>query len=172
MFSLRKVMIGFIIPVIAMTIIGLSVNVVISEEKGTAMTAAEPAGVSSNPQGASMRVLWKVTEYKAGPASTLKKEDADKLVFSPLDIDASRITFAGKNCTNVVFQRERVPLGEYLTRVHAASLQAIGLSDQEVEVVKTNCTLPGFSEYFRLPDRRLVIVIDGTFFFLEPAVTY
>jgi hypothetical protein len=119
-----------------------------------------------------MRVLWKVTEYKPGPSSTMKKEAADALIFSPLDIDASRIAFAGKTCSDVVFQKERVPLGSYLNRVHAASPEAVGLSDQEVEVVKTNCTIPGFAEYFRLPDRRLVIVIDGMFFFLEPAVSY
>ena len=156
----------------AISIIGLFIGEAISDEKRTPLTTSAPASSSGSQHVTSMRVLWKVTEYKPGSSSTLKKEVADALIFSPLDIDESRITFAGKSCTDVVFQKERLPLGSYLNRVHAASPEAVGLSDQEVEVVKTNCTIPGFGEYFRLPDRRLVIVIDGTFFFLEPAVTY
>ena len=163
-----------LISAIAISASGTFTDQVLSGENKTVMmpTASTPSGTSAISQPTSMRVLWKVTEYKAGPSSTMKKEAADALVFSPLDIDASRITFAGKTCSDVVFQKERVPLGSYLTRVHAASPEAVGLSDQDVEVVKTNCTIPGFAEYFRLPDRRLVIVIDGTFFFLEPAVSY
>jgi len=172
MFVRSKRMTVCIISAIAISTIGVFTDNVLSDENKTVMIPTALSDSSASSQPTSIRVLWKVTEYKPGPSSTMKKESADALLFSPLDIDESRITFAGKSCTDVVFQKERLPLGNYLKRVHAASPEAVGLSDQEVEVVKTNCTIPGFGEYFRLPDRRLVIVIDGTFFFLEPAVNY
>ena len=168
MIAWRKVPADFIILLMATLEIGLYTGCAASIEKGMAMTSSNPAILPNNLQRASMRVLWTVSGYVPGPGTTFNKEDADALIFSPLDVDESSITFDGKTCANVVFRRERRQLGEYLARVHATNPQRIGLSDQEVEVVKTNCTLPGFSEYLRLPDSRLLIVIDGMFFFLEP----
>jgi len=61
---------------------------------------------------------------------------------------------------------------EYLARVYRTTSRALGIDEEVVEVVKTNCDLPGFAEYIRLRDRRLVIHINGVFFFFEPAVNY
>lgn len=166
--ALWNVLVRFVILLMAIFEIGLSTGCLASSEKGRTMTSLDPVVLPGNAKGFSMRVLWTVSGYVPGPGTTFNKEDADAMIFSPLDVDESSITFDGKTCVNVVFRRERRQLGEYLARVHATNPQRIGLSDQEVEVVKTNCTLPGFSEYLRLPDSRLLIVIDGMFFFLEP----
>lgn len=46
------------------------------------------------------------------------------------------------------------------------------MSDEWIEVIKTDCNLPGFQEYLRLGDRRLLIRVRGVFFFLEPSMSY
>lgn len=126
-----------------------------------------PAG-----HGISMRVLWTITEYKAAKGAVWGEEEARRLLFKPLDMDATRITFDGQTCQAVIFKRESVNTKRYLRRVYHTTPQALGINEETVEVVKTNCTLPGFREYIRLKDRRLVIHINGVFFYFEPAVSY
>lgn len=121
-------------------------------------------------KGQSMRVLWTVSGYKRGPNALSQKEDADAMIFKPLDMDDSSITFDGNTCKNVAFKRERQQLETYLMSRFAITPQLLDMVNEEVEVVKTSCSLPGFSEYLRLSDRRLVIVINGIFFFLEPVL--
>ena len=122
--------------------------------------------------GVSMRVLWTITTYKVGDGAVWGKEEADKMLFKPLDLDSKTITFDGKVCRDVIFKKERVNAKKYLGQVYHTTPRIIGIEDEVFEVVKTNCHLPGFSEYIRLGDRRLVIHINGVFFFLEPAVNY
>ena len=38
--------------------------------------------------------------------------------------------------------------------------------------MKTSCDLPGFAEYLRLKDRRLIIQVNGVFFYFTPVVDY
>jgi hypothetical protein len=132
-------------------------------------------GLSSPPNegnGVSMRVLWTVSEYWVGGGAVWGKEEARTLLFKPLDMDATTITFNGKMCSDVIFKKETVKVKEYLDRVFQTTPQALGIEEGFVERVKTNCDLPGFSEYLRLKDRRIVIHINGVFFYLEPAVNY
>ena len=122
--------------------------------------------------GVSMRVLWTVSEYKVGEGAAWGEEEARKLLFKPLDIDAARITFDGRTCRDVIFQREKVNAKEYVDRAYRTTPQALGIQEEAVEVVKTNCDLPGFAEYIRLKDRRLIIFLNGVFFYFTPAVNY
>jgi hypothetical protein len=122
--------------------------------------------------GVTMRVLWTVSEYKLGTNAVWGKEEADKLLFKPLDMDANSITFDGKNCRNITFKKETVKMNEYLANLSHTMPQALGIKDETAEVIKTDCNLPGFAEYIRLRDRRLVIYINGVFFFFEPTVNY
>ncbi len=119
-----------------------------------------------------MRVLWTVSEYRLGTNAVWGNEEARKLLFKPLDIDANSITFDGKTCRNVIFKKETVKAKEYLDNLFHTTPQTLGIEDETVEVIKTDCNLPGFAEYLRLRDRRLVIHINGVFFYLEPAVNY
>lgn len=120
----------------------------------------------------SMRVLWTVSQYRLGTNAVWGNEEARKLLFKPLDIDANSITFDGKTCRNVTFKKEQVKAKEYLAHAYKTTPKALGIEDETIEVIKTNCDLPGFAEYLRLRDRRLVIQISGVFFYLEPAVNY
>jgi hypothetical protein len=94
------------------------------------------------------------------------------MLFKPLDVTDTEIIFDGQACQGVSFQRETVSTSEYLSNVWNISPQDLGVGDQEVQVIKTNCSLPGFQEYMRLKDRRLVVPINGIFFFFEPKVSY
>ena len=151
---------------------------------GTSMFAANPKGQSpvlkteglSSPatasSGVSMRVLWTVSGYKVGDGAVWGEEEARKMLFKPLDIDASTITFDGKTCRDVIFEREKVNAKEYLNHIYHTTPEALGIEQEVVEVVKTNCDLPGFAEYMHLRDRRLIIHLNGVFFYFEPFVNY
>lgn len=137
--------------------------------------ALKNEGLPSPPavgHGVSMRVLWTVAEYKVGGNAVWGEEEAHKLLFKPLDITATTITFDGKKCNDVMFNKEMVNAKEYLDRTFQTSPQALDIENTVVELVKTNCDLPGFSEYMRLKDRRIVIFINGVFFYFKPAVNY
>jgi|GEM_PF-2513985 len=122
--------------------------------------------------GASMRVLWTILEYKVGEGAVWGEEEARKLLFKPLDIDATKITFDGQTCHDVIFEKKVVNAKEYLSNVYRTAPQALKIDEEFMEVVKTNCTLPGFAEYIRLKDRRLIIYLNGVFFYFEPVVNY
>jgi hypothetical protein len=107
-----------------------------------------------------------------GGSAVWGKEEARNLLFKPLDIDANSITFDGKMCRDIIFKKETVKAKEYLDQVFHTTPQALGIEEEVVELVKTNCALPGFSEYMRLQDRRIVIHINGVFFYFETAVNY
>jgi len=132
--------------------------------------------IQSHPQtvggSVSMRVLWTVSEYRLGPNAKWGDEEARKLLFKPLDITSTTITFDGRKCDNVIFKREAVNAKEYTNNFFHITPQMLGIADETVEVVKTDCNLPGFAEYLRLRDRRLIIHINGVFFYLEPTVNY
>ena len=151
---------------------------------GISMSAPNPEGkspvlkterLSSPPTvsgGVSMRVLWTVSEYKLGENAVWGEEEARKLLFKPLDIDANKITFDGQMCHDVIFKREKVNAKEYLDHAYHTTPRALSIEEEVVEVVKTNCDLPGFAEYMRLRDSRLMIHINGVFFYFRPAVNY
>ena len=121
--------------------------------------------------GITLRVLWTVSRYVIGNGSFWGEQDAKALLFKPLDMNDTEITFDGQTCKNVTFQQETVNAAEYLSSVWQATPQTLGIEDQELQVFKTNCALPGFQEYMRLGDGRLIVPINGVFFFFEPAVT-
>jgi hypothetical protein len=152
----------------------LGLTLIVNCSTITKSTAAD--NIQPQPQaiegGVSMRVLWTVSEYRIGRNAIWGKEEAAWLLFKPLDITATTITFDGKKCSNVTFKKETVKTKEYLDHFFHITPQMLNIVDETVEVIKTDCSLPGFTEYLRLRDRRLVININGVFFYLEPAVTY
>lgn len=151
---------------------------------GTAilLTSAEAGASSLNNKGlpsvspasgsASTRVIWMVSEYRVGKGAVWGEEEARALLFKPLDMSANTITFDGNQCGGVVYNKEKVNMKEYLDHAFHTTPQALGIDDVSAELVKTNCSLPGFSEYLRLKDRRIVTCINGVFFYFRPAVHY
>ncbi|MCX7914197.1 MAG: hypothetical protein N2511_06390 [Thermodesulfovibrionales bacterium] len=127
--------------------------------------------LNSFKKGFSMRVLWTISDYKI-INEAIKEEEARKMLFKPLDLGETYITFNGRTCSNVFFKRDIVKTQEYIKSTYNIMPQALNIYDEIIEVIKTNCELPGFAEYIRLKDRRLIIHIEGVFFFFEPVVNY
>lgn len=133
---------------------------------------SQPAAASAGDTGVSMRVLWRVSEYKLGKDAAWGEEEARKQLFKTLDIDEKQITFDGSTCRDLIFKKELINARKYLDRAYGLSPSTLGIDNETVEIIKSNCKLPGFAEYIRLGDRRLVINIKGVFFFFEPVVNY
>lgn len=123
-------------------------------------------------EGVVMRVFWTVSAYHFDKNSVWDEAEARSMLFKPLDISSSTITFNGQSCHTVTFSNEKVNITQYLEKRYQTTPQALGLDDGTITVIKTNCALPGFKEYIRLPDRRLIVAIHGVFFVFEPTLNY
>ncbi len=122
--------------------------------------------------GVMMRVLWTVSGYVFGPVSAVDEKTAQSFINKPLDVTDTSIIFDGQTCEGVSFEREDVNAPEYLSDTWKVTPHDLGIDVLELKVIKTNCSLPGFQEYMRLNDGRLIVPIDGVFYFFAPAVTY
>ncbi len=122
--------------------------------------------------GVPMRILWTISNYHIGKDAKWGTAEAEKMLFKPLDIDSSTITFNGKNCHDVVFAIDMVNAEQYLKKKYQITPQTLGLKNRTIEVIKSNCGLPGFDEFIRLPDRRLIVRINGVLFVFQPVVNY
>lgn len=141
-----------------------------SDKKPDSVENSASVGVGN--KGLSMRVLWTVSAYHMGKSAAWGKAEAQGMLFKPLDITASSITFDGQTCRNVTFETEIVDAAKYLAERYQTTPQTIGFEEKTLKVIKTDCFLPGFSEYMRLRDRRLIVPINGVLFFFEPAVNH
>ena len=121
--------------------------------------------------GETRRVLWRVSAYKIGFGARWGENEARSLLFKPLDMGSSYITFNGQTCQGISFTSEIFDTGEYLSERYQTTPQMLGILDKTLEVIKTDCQLPGFSEYIRLTDSRLIVWIEGVFFVFKPNVT-
>lgn len=139
------------------------------EPRSPAQSVSDAGG-----SGISMRVLWTINEYRLSPDALMSEAMARAYLFKPLDIDqeASQITFAGQACQDVVFQMREMSSTDYFKRAFHITPNAIGVPEEKVQVFNTNCNIPGFSEYVRLNDSRLIVSIQGVFFFFNPRVTF
>ena len=129
-----------------------------------------PAGNAG--QGVSLRVLWTVSSFHIMDKATWGENEARAMLFKPLDISETSITFDGQTCRDVVFTSESVDAAQYFRERFRGTPQSLGLNEETIRVVKTTCQLPGFDEYVRLSDRRLLVPIQGILFFFTPAVNY
>lgn len=123
-------------------------------------------------RGKSMRVLWTVSDYHIGKNAVWGRPEAQKMLFEPLNITESSITFDGKTCHNVTFKTKLADAAAYLAEHYHTTPETFNLEEKTFKVIKTDCCLPGFSEYIRLRDRRLIVPINGVLFVFEPVVTY
>ncbi len=135
-----------------------------------AITPTSASGTDTAGTGVSMRVLWTINGYVMGPVSAVDEATAKTYLFKPLDIEADKIVFNGQTCQNVTFTSETVTTDSYLADTWKTTQKALNIDFSNIQVFKTNCDLPGFKEYMRLGDRRLIVPIDGVFYFFEPRV--
>ncbi|HAR34423.1 MAG TPA: hypothetical protein DCR95_10175 [Desulfobacter sp.] len=165
---------GFLaIAALAVLGCGSAVNVPVAEGKFM-MVKNESVSSPSATGGAgiSMRSLWTVSGYKMGDNPLWTEKDARAMLFKSLDMTETTIIFDGKTCRDVTFQRETLKAKEYLASAFHTTPEALGIAEETLEVVKTNCDLPGFDQYLRLQERRIVIQLNGVFLFFESTINY
>jgi hypothetical protein len=168
-----KICLGLLVLVTTLVLgCGSTINAPDAEGKSPMLKSEGSSSSASGTGGVSMRVLWTVSGYKIGNNALWGEKEARTMLFKPLDITATAITFDGKTCRDVIFTKETLKTKEYLASTFRTTPQALGIAEDLVEVVKTNCDLPGFGQYLRLKDSRLVIYLNGVFFYLRPAVNY
>ena len=129
-------------------------------------------GVTAHSGEVSIRVLWTVSGFVFGKDFTGDKQPVQVLLFKPLDINDTAIIFDGQSCQGVSFQEQTVKAVDYLASAWKETPQSLGIDVQELQVFKTDCSLPGFQEYMRLDDGRLIVPINGVFVFFEPTRNY
>jgi hypothetical protein len=122
--------------------------------------------------GMTSRVLWSVTGYRVGPGAAWGEKEAREMLFKGLDVTETSITFNGRTCDGVKFERETVETARYLKEAHRTTPGALEMTDGTTQVIRTDCDLPGFSEYMRLRDRRLIVPMHGVLFILTPVINY
>jgi hypothetical protein len=122
--------------------------------------------------GVTVRVLWTVSGYKRTPGAAWSEDQAKAMLFKPLHIDGTSITFDCEKCDHISFERKAVEASQYLKTRYRVTPQWLGIEDGIIRVIETNCHVPGFSEYMHLNDRRLVVFVEGVFFFFELNVNY
>lgn len=171
-----KIALSILILVISFALgCGSSGNASLKEERfmpAKNEVVPSPAAGKAGSAGAVMRVLWTISKYQIGHNALWGEKEARSMLFKPLDITATTITFDGKTCQDVTFNKEVLNTTEYLASAFRATPQELGIADDVVEVVKTNCDLPGFNQYICLKDRRLVIHLNGVFFYFDPNLDY
>jgi hypothetical protein len=123
-----------------------------------------------NGKGEGMRVLWTVSAYKIFSGAKWGENEARALLFKPLDINSSSITFNFQTCQGIYFTSEIVDTDKYFSERHQIKPQMLDISEETIRVFKTDCQLPGFSEYIQLTDGSLIVWIEGVFFFFEPNI--
>ena len=119
-----------------------------------------------------IRVLWTVNKYAILDKSKVSETEAQAFIFKPLDISEDSITFDGNTCSNVTFIEHDVNAKDYFLSNFHAEPQDIGIDESPLKLVRTSCTLPGFSEYFKLQNRKIVVFKNGVFLFFSPRVNY
>jgi hypothetical protein len=126
----------------------------------------------SNGLAESIRVLWFVSDFKRSENAMLSENEARAMLLKPLDMDDTSITFDGTKCRHVSFQTNKVNTSEYLFHNYNITPEWLGIADDVMKVILTNCDIPGFNEYMHLEDGRLVIFVNGVFFFFRLNITY
>lgn len=117
-----------------------------------------------------MRVLWTVSGYYVGNDAGMSEDAARALLFKPLDIGETWITFDGQRCGNVEFTHKIVNIHDYLEKVWHMSPLKFNIDDHPAKIFSTNCEIPLFREYVRLQDGRLIAKMNGVLLFFEPNI--
>lgn len=111
---------------------------------------------------------WVATRYVFGQVAAMEKSQAEALLNQQVEILPTEIRWQGKTCTGLVTRAEKFNTQDYLAGTWQVTPQALGIQQSELQVISTNCDLPGFQEYLLLDGGQLVIGLDGVFFVFEP----
>jgi hypothetical protein len=111
---------------------------------------------------------WVASRYVFGQVAAMETSQADALLKQQVEILPTEIRWQGKTCTGLVTRAETFNTQDYLAGTWQTSPQALGIQQSELQVISTNCDIPGFQEYLLFGGGQLVIGLDGVFFVFDP----
>ena len=110
---------------------------------------------------------WQITSFASNSSSVLGDTDAQAYLGKQAVITSDSISFDGQTCANVSIQRHTIDPATYLG-LDAATLAAkLGLTQSQIDLIDTTCTLTGFQSFVQADPNTLVINVSGTFFVLR-----
>lgn len=117
-----------------------------------------------------LRITWLVSDYRILDRGMATDQEARALLSRPLSVDDVSISFDGKSCVDVSFQRHAVDLRAYLRSHFNLSPEDLGITSPAGQLVRTSCDLAGFSEYLQVPARKILVFRDGICLIFSPRI--
>ncbi len=112
---------------------------------------------------------WQLYSYAYGPVHAVTEEQANAQISKKALFTPTSITFSDQSCDNVTYTARYVNPADYLQQTYQAPPETIYLGQENMDIITTNCTIPGFSDIIRLTtihNTTLIINQDGVFYFM------
>ncbi|MEM7112399.1 MAG: NBR1-Ig-like domain-containing protein [Chloroflexota bacterium] len=112
---------------------------------------------------------WQIYSYTFAEGTAVTEDQANAQVGNILTLAPDSISFADQSCSGVAYSSRYVDPANYLTQTYQATAETLYISDENVDVIQTGCSLPGLGEIMRLAtihNETLVFNQDGVFYFL------
>lgn len=112
---------------------------------------------------------WQITRWSFAAISAMDKSQADAWLNKVADISTTRLAFDGKTCQVTTASSAKATSSDYFIAGFKTKPTDIGVMQDNVDVVNTNCAGTPFAQFAQLNATTLVIAWDGVFFFMSPA---
>lgn len=112
---------------------------------------------------------WQITRYGFASISAMDKAQADTWLNKIADISVTNIAFDGKTCQVTSTGRSTSTTSDYFLVGFKTNPANIGVTQDKLDVIKTNCTGTPFEQFGQLDSATIVIAWNGVFFFMTPA---
>lgn len=113
-------------------------------------------------------IHWVATRYVLGQVAGMDETEARAVLSQAVEILPTEIRFQGKTCSNLITRSETFNATDYLVGMWQTTPQQLGIQKNDLQVITTNCDIPGFQEYVLLDGGQLGIWLDGVFFVFDP----
>jgi hypothetical protein len=112
---------------------------------------------------------WQLYSYAYGPVHATTEAQANAQISKKAIFAPTSITFGDQSCDNLSYTARYVNPADYLLQTYQAPPETIYLGQENMDIITTNCTIPGFSDIIRLStihNTTLIINQDGVFYFM------
>ena len=112
---------------------------------------------------------WQLYSYAYGPVHAVTEEQANAKISQKAIFTPTTITFGDQSCDSVTYTARFVSPADYLQQTYQAPPETIYLGQENMDIITTNCPIPGFSDIIRLTtiyNTTLIINQDGVFYFM------
>lgn len=110
--------------------------------------------------------IWSVDSYKLTDVSAMSEPVAAAWVGKQAQIGETSIAFDGKSCL-IKTRTHEVDAASFITTRVGVRPETVGITERDINLVETGCTIPGFETIISLGDDKLALLYRGVFFFLS-----